>query len=168
MESTIYNSPYGELKITTENEFIVSLSAVQANTYHKPESNKNHLQRECIKQLESYFKGSLTAFDLPYKLAGTPFQQLVWRMLEQIPFGHVSSYSELAKQLGNANYTRAVGGACGKNPLLIIVPCHRVIGKNGKLTGFAAGLQWKSRLLEIEEVITSSHLVDLDGQDLHR
>ncbi len=102
------------------------------------------------RQLDEFFAGQRKAFDLPLKPLGTAFQLKVWRELLRIPYGQTSTYGELAKKLGNPRACRAVGAANGRNPLPIIVPCHRVIGSNGKLTGFAGGLEVKKRLLELE------------------
>ena len=101
-------------------------------------------------QLEEYFNGTRKSFDLPLDLRGTTFQQSVWHALTTIPFGETRSYLDLATQLGNPAATRAVGAANGRNPISIIVPCHRVIGSSGKLTGFAGGLNAKAWLLELE------------------
>jgi methylated-DNA-[protein]-cysteine S-methyltransferase len=101
-------------------------------------------------QLEEYFSGKRRAFDLPLAPEGTPFQQQVWQALLRIPYGRTISYQEQAMQTGGARKTRAVGAANGKNPISIIIPCHRVIGKNGSLTGFAGGLELKRYLLQLE------------------
>ena len=101
-------------------------------------------------QLDEYFAGTRTRFDLPLRLHGTPFQVEVWEQLRRIPYGETISYGELARRVGNANASRAVGLANGQNPLPIVVPCHRVIGANGKLTGYGGGLPIKARLLELE------------------
>lgn len=106
------------------------------------------------KQLTEYFEGRLKRFDLPLDLIGTPFQLLVWDILLTIPYGEVWSYEDVAVKAGGASKVRAIGGAVGRNPLPIIVPCHRVIGKNGKLTGFSApgGIELKRKILEHEGV----------------
>jgi len=101
-------------------------------------------------QLKEYFAGKRERFDVPLDMQGTEFQKKVWRQLLNIPFGETRSYGELARKLGNTNASRAVGAANGKNPLSIIVPCHRVIGASGKLTGFAGGLEAKAHLLGLE------------------
>jgi methylated-DNA-[protein]-cysteine S-methyltransferase len=101
-------------------------------------------------QLAEYFAGERREFDVPVKLAGTPFQQRVWRELLQIPFGATINYSELACRVGNPTASRAVGNANGRNPVSLIVPCHRVIGADGKLTGYAGGVERKRWLLEWE------------------
>ena len=101
-------------------------------------------------QLEEFFSGSRKHFDLPLRMIGTPFQIKVWKALQKIPFGQTRSYSDLARSIGSPQSCRAVGAANGKNPLSIVVPCHRVIGKNGSLTGFAGGLEAKRYLIERE------------------
>jgi methylated-DNA-[protein]-cysteine S-methyltransferase len=101
-------------------------------------------------QLAAYFEGRLTRFDLPLSLQGTPFQRLVWQALQEIPYGVTISYGDLARRVGNPNGSRAVGLANGHNPISIIVPCHRVIGSNGKLTGYGGGLPRKAALLDFE------------------
>jgi methylated-DNA-[protein]-cysteine S-methyltransferase len=103
-----------------------------------------------VEQLEAYFAGDLKDFDLPLAAAGTPFQQRVWAELVRIPYGETCSYMEVAERLGDRKAVRAVGLANGRNPIAIVVPCHRVIGANGKLTGYAGGLWRKERLLSLE------------------
>ncbi len=102
------------------------------------------------RQLAEYFGGWRTAFDLPVKAPGTAFQQQVWAALQEIPYGHTISYGGLAERLGNPKAVRAVGSANGHNPIAIVVPCHRVIGANGSLTGYGGGLERKKFLLELE------------------
>lgn len=101
-------------------------------------------------QLDEYFAGERTAFDLPLAPAGTPFQRRVWALLQAIPYGQTITYAELARRAGNPAACRAVGAANGRNPLPIVVPCHRVIGSGGALTGYAGGLAAKARLLALE------------------
>ncbi len=102
-------------------------------------------------QLQAYFRGELTRFDIPLASEGTPFQLKVWEALKNIPYGKLVSYKTIAETIGNPKAVRAVGGANGKNPIPIIVPCHRVIGSDGSLTGFGGGLETKKRLLELEQ-----------------
>ncbi len=109
-----------------------------------------------IAQLDEYFAGIRRKFDLPLAPAGTPFQQRVWMLLREIPWGRTISYGELARRSGNPSASRAVGAANGRNPLPIIVPCHRVIGSNGALTGYAGGLEAKRTLLALEGVVVAS------------
>jgi methylated-DNA-[protein]-cysteine S-methyltransferase len=110
----------------------------------------DHQLREAARQLAAYFEGRLRSFDLPLDLAGTPFQLGVWQELQRIPYGHTMSYGEVARLVGNPNASRAVGAAVGRNPLAIIVPCHRVVGSDGSLTGFGGGLPVKEALLALE------------------
>ncbi|WP_069812412.1 methylated-DNA--[protein]-cysteine S-methyltransferase [Streptomyces sp. TP-A0874] len=105
---------------------------------------------ETVRQLDAYFDGELTSFDLPLRLSGTPFQQRVWSALREIPYGETVSYGELAARLGRPTAARAVGLANGRNPIGIIVPCHRVVGSGGALTGYGGGLDRKRRLLALE------------------
>lgn len=112
-------------------------------------SIRSHVRRAVV-QLEEYFAGVRREFDIPLVLHGTPFQIDVWKNLERIPYGETISYQHLAQQVGGIKKARAVGMANGKNPIPIVVPCHRVIGKNGSLTGFGGGLETKKTLLELE------------------
>lgn len=106
---------------------------------------------ETERQLGEYFAGARRSFDVPLSFAGTDFQKRVWSALLAIPFGETRSYGEIADQLGNPGASRAVGAANGRNPISIIAPCHRVVGSNGKLTGFAGGLEAKAFLLDLEQ-----------------
>ena len=106
--------------------------------------------KEVVYQLRTYFEGKLTDFDLPLVLNGTEFQLLVWSNLQKIPYGETISYGQLADRIGSPNAARAVGLANGSNPIPIIIPCHRVIGSNGDLTGFGGGLPIKKKLLALE------------------
>ena len=107
-----------------------------------------------IAQLEEYFDGDRTDFDLPLSLRGTPFQRSVWNELTKIPYGETISYGELAALLGNPNASRAVGLANGKNPVCVVVPCHRVVGSNGDLTGYGGGIERKEHLLAFEREVS--------------
>lgn len=112
--------------------------------------------RDVIRQLRAYFAGRLKAFDLPLAPAGTEFQLRVWRALQTIPYGETWSYGELARRIRRPAASRAVGAANGQNPIPVIVPCHRVIGSDGSLTGFGGGLPIKQKLLALEGALTSS------------
>jgi methylated-DNA-[protein]-cysteine S-methyltransferase len=115
------------------------------------QEDKNHpVLLETERQLRDYFAGSLEKFSLKLDFVGTEFQKKVWRSLLAIPFGETRSYGQIARQIGHPKAVRAVGAAIGKNPISIITPCHRVIGSNGKLTGFAGGLATKASLLKME------------------
>ena len=108
------------------------------------------VMRETLGQLRAYFAGDLRSFDVPLEIAGTDFQQRVWKALRTIPYGETRSYSQIAGQIGSPRAVRAVGAANGRNPIPIIVPCHRVIGASGSLVGFGGGLEWKRFLLDLE------------------
>jgi O-6-methylguanine DNA methyltransferase len=105
---------------------------------------------DSLQQIEDFFAGRPTAFDCPLDMAGTPFQLRVWEALKQIPYGQTMTYGQLAAKLGRPNAARAVGGACGANPIPIVVPCHRVLASNGGLGGYGGGLEWKQWLLDLE------------------
>lgn len=113
--------------------------------------NETILLKEAIKQLNEYFDGKRSSFDLPMEPKGTEFQNKVWNALKEIPCGETRSYGEIARIIGNEKASRAVGMANNKNPIPIIVPCHRVIGANGKLVGYAGGLDIKEKLLDLEK-----------------
>jgi len=102
-------------------------------------------------ELEEYLRGKRKEFSVPIKLRGTSFQKKVWEEIKKIPYGAVKEYGEIADKLGNRKKARSVGGACNKNPIPIIIPCHRVIGKQGKLTGFGSGIELKKKLLDLEK-----------------
>jgi methylated-DNA-[protein]-cysteine S-methyltransferase len=114
------------------------------------EARQHPVLSEAERQLGQYFRGERTAFDLPIRLGGTAYQQRVWQQLRRIPFGQTRTYGQIAHAIGNRSASRAVGLANSKNPLSIIVPCHRVIGASGSLTGFAGGLHTKAKLLALE------------------
>ena len=111
--------------------------------------------REPVKQLKAYFAGKLKQFDLPLAAEGTEFQQHVWKALRAVPFGKTASYGDIAKAVGNPAASRAVGLANGRNPIAIVVPCHRIIGSNGRLVGYGGGLSHKKTLLNLEGVMLS-------------
>lgn len=117
-----------------------------------PSSRSDQLLVEVTRQLDEYFAGRRTVFDVPLDLAGTDFQRNVWMELSRIPFGESVSYAQHAQRLGNPKALRAVGSAIGKNPVSIIVPCHRVIGSSGAVTGYAGGLERKRFLLALENI----------------
>jgi methylated-DNA-[protein]-cysteine S-methyltransferase len=148
-------SPVGKLKL------VASADALVAILWERERPNRIKLETlkcdpqqpillETERQLKEYFAGTRKEFDLPLEPAGTEFQKKVWRALREIPFGQTRSYLDLAKSIGSAKAVRAVGAANGKNPLSILVPCHRVVGANGALTGFAGGLEVKAKLLAHE------------------
>ena len=113
--------------------------------------NMSALTEKAIMQIKEYFSGIRKSFDLPLELNGTEFQKKVWNELCNIPYGETRSYKDIAEKIGNPKAVRAVGGANNKNKLMIVVPCHRVIGANGSLTGYAGGVKAKARLIELEK-----------------
>ncbi|WP_313900636.1 methylated-DNA--[protein]-cysteine S-methyltransferase [Edaphobacter flagellatus] len=148
-------SPVGELKLVASDKGLVAILWPNDSPRRVPLGetviDKNHpILVETESQLHEYFAGRRKRFTVPLDLRGTPFQRSVWAALLAIPYGETRSYAQLANQLGNARATRAVGAANGRNPVSIIVPCHRVIGSSGTLTGFAGGLAVKAQLLEME------------------
>lgn len=149
---TTMKTPIGRL-IIKENSRAVTVVRVtqEKEEVSKVQEKETPLLRETKKQLQEYFNRQRKSFDLPLQPEGTSFQQRVWHALRQIPYGETRSYKELADMIGNPKACRAVGGANNKNPILILTPCHRVIGTDGSLTGFAAGLSAKKYLLELEQ-----------------
>jgi methylated-DNA-[protein]-cysteine S-methyltransferase len=147
-----FKSPIGDISIESDGTFINTISCnditaqEQANSKDLPAVLLNALQ-----QMEAYFEGTLTDFDLPLAQKGTDFQQSVWKGLLDIPYGKTTSYLAFSRQLGNEKAIRAVGTTNGKNKIAIVVPCHRVIGSDGSLTGYASGLWRKKWLLEHEQ-----------------
>jgi methylated-DNA-[protein]-cysteine S-methyltransferase len=149
--STYYHSPVGLLKISSTDDYISEVTF--HDTSQKPEGKKKHFPPmliNCVEQLIQYFNGERRIFELPLNQSGTSFQQDVWSLLTQIPFGKTISYLELARRTGDTKATRAVANANGKNNIAIIVPCHRVIGSNKELIGYGGGLWRKKWLLEHE------------------
>lgn len=152
-----YSSPLGEIEIKYNSENIFSFHFTNENFEKKDSVFTTTLINETFNQLNKYFDGSLKQFNLPIKIKGTPFQQKVWAKLLNIGYGKTISYLQLAKLLGDAKCIRAAASANGKNPFGIIIPCHRVIGSNGSLTGYAGGIKRKQWLLEHESKIIGSH-----------
>jgi len=150
---TTFESPVGPLLLAGESNALrlVSFETSKHAALPRPELQQNaEAFAEVIRQLQAYFGGDLKEFDLPLALEGTEFQLRVWKALRKIPYGETISYAQLAERIGNPKAVRAVGLANGSNPIPIIVPCHRVIGSDGSLTGFGGGLSAKKRLLELE------------------
>ena len=150
------DSPVGKLKLVASDDGLVAVlwendRPTRVRLGDCTEVEAHPVLRHAEQELAEYFAGRRTAFSVPLDLRGTPFQQGVWEALRAIPFGETRSYGQLARQLGRATASRAVGAANGRNPLSIIVPCHRVVGSSGKLTGFAGGLDRKAHLLRLEE-----------------
>jgi methylated-DNA-[protein]-cysteine S-methyltransferase len=151
-------SPFGELTLVADDDALVAVLWPGEDAHRVPglagariEPSRQHAVLDAARgQLEEYFAGTRTSFDLPLRPDGTPFQLAAWAVLRTIPYGATMSYGEQARRLGDPNKARAVGAANGRNPLSIIVPCHRVTGASGSLTGFAGGLEAKRWLLDHE------------------
>ena len=146
MPFCVMESPVGPLRIDEEGGFITGVDRTAAPL----KAPDTPLLQECVRQLRAYFDGSLTVFDLPLNPQGTPFRRRVWAALQAIPYGETRSYGQLAKALSCPGAARAVGGANHHNPIAIIIPCHRVIGADGGLTGYGGGLAMKDWLLRHE------------------
>jgi len=153
-QHTVLDSPYGPLTLVATDGILSNL--YMTDQRHRPAQETFGVRDdrpfgEAIDQLEAYFAAELKEFTLELHLHGTPFQRSVWEQLLRIPYGETRSYGDLAAALGNPGASRAVGLANGKNPVSIIVPCHRVVGSNGSLTGYGGGLERKQRLLDFEQ-----------------
>ncbi|WP_151480219.1 methylated-DNA--[protein]-cysteine S-methyltransferase [Streptomyces albicerus] len=152
-QHTVIDSPYGPLTLVATDGVLSGLYMTDQRhrppeeTFGEPDDTPFG---EAIEELRAYFAGELKEFSVRLRLDGTPFQRSVWEQLRKIPYGETRSYGELADALGNPKASRAVGLANGKNPLGIIVPCHRVVGADGSLTGYGGGLERKQRLLDFE------------------
>lgn len=140
-------SPLGYLKICCDEEAVCELHYVE----NAEEDRGNAVTRETIRQLEEYFEGKRTSFDVKIHVEGTPFQKQVWQALCQIPYGETRSYKDIAVLVGNPKASRAIGMANNKNPIPILIPCHRVIGTSGKMVGYRDGIDKKIILLELEK-----------------
>ena len=148
-------SPVGDLKLVASDAGLVAIlwendPPARVRLGEMTEDARHPVLAEAARQVGEYFAGARTAFDLPLDFRGTEFQKSVWAALLTIPFGETRSYGEIARQVGRPSASRAVGAANGRNPISIVAPCHRVIGSNGALTGFAGGLEAKALLLGIE------------------
>ena len=167
LASTIVESPLGPLTLIASPQGLRSVGWEEASidvvsdggwplsgsVLVADRCSATEILRAAATQLDEYFRGLRTTFDLPLAPSGTPFQRSAWEVLRTIPFGHTMTYGEQARRLGGANKARAVGAANGRNPLSIIIPCHRVIGADGSLTGFSAGVERKAWLLRHEAAI---------------
>ncbi|CAI8914512.1 MULTISPECIES: methylated-DNA--[protein]-cysteine S-methyltransferase [Bacillus] len=149
MYRAYYESEIGLLEITANDEGITSVIFVE----ERKEENKNKIVEQCLAELDEYFNRKRTEFTVPLSAVGTSFQKSVWDALYTIPYGVSASYLDIAEKVGNTKAVRAIGGANSRNPISIIVPCHRVIGKSGKLVGYAGGLWRKEWLLKHEEIL---------------
>ncbi|MBQ8458486.1 methylated-DNA--[bacterium] len=147
MDISFYKSPIGNLEIICNNNELISLKMVDKIELSNDETG---FIKNIKSQLDEYFSQKRKNFDININPNGTEFQKRVWRELQNIPYGKTKSYSEIANIIGQKNAQRAVGNACNKNPIMIIIPCHRVIAKNGNVNGFAYGKNVKEKLLELE------------------
>ncbi len=146
------DSPIGPILIAGDDDAITRLGRIGVEAERRdwvPVNRHAHI-KEAAQQLDAYWAGELFDFDLALAPKGTPFQHKVWRALRTIPYGTTASYGEIARKIGSPTASRAVGAANGRNPIAIVVPCHRVIGANGTLTGYAGGLDMKRQLLDHE------------------
>ncbi|MBB4688970.1 methylated-DNA-[protein]-cysteine S-methyltransferase [Amycolatopsis jiangsuensis] len=153
MNHTVLESPVGPLTVVARDGALAGLYLERHRHQPDPATFGDRDDRpftEVKRQLGEYFAGERTEFDLPLALRGTPFQQTVWQQLTRIPYGETITYRELAEHIGRPGAFRAVGLANGRNPVSIVVPCHRVVGSNGDLTGYGGGVDRKRRLLELE------------------
>ena len=146
MEICVIKSPIGNLQLKAQDNCIVAIEC----TNKKLSSIDNPIFKLTKKEIDEYFKGKRKEFSFPYSITGTEFQKIVYKQLIKVPYGTTISYQQLAQRIQNPKASRAVGGAVHRNPLLILVPCHRVIGKDGSLVGFAGGLNKKRFLLNVE------------------
>jgi methylated-DNA-[protein]-cysteine S-methyltransferase len=149
--STTISSPIGRLRLCASETGLTHVLHENQHSGETEEAAEHPHLALAVAQLREYFEGKREVFDVPLAPEGTAFQMDVWEALRTIPYGETLSYADIAEQIGRPKAVRAVGAANGRNPLSIFVPCHRVIGKNGSLTGYAGGLTQKSVLLEIEQ-----------------
>lgn len=148
MNYTIVKTAFGNVKIQADE---VGITRLDLTDELEITSVKDVVLNQAAAEIKQYFNGIKTHFNVPLSPKGTPFQTRVWQALTQIPYGETRSYQDIAIQIGNPKAVRAVGGAVNKNPIMIIIPCHRVIGKDGSLVGFYGGLELKQRLLDLEK-----------------
>ncbi len=154
---TYLDSPLGWLKITTSSKELISISFETDVAASSPETPR--IQSRTIQQLQDYFKGERKDFDIPLAPVGTEFQKQIWKLVQQISYGETASYLNIAIASGSEKNTRAVGLANGKNPIPIVIPCHRILGSNGKLTGYSGGLERKRWLLLHEQLNSDKQLL---------
>lgn len=155
---TVVDSPVGPLTLVDEAGALAGLYMHQQKHLPDPSAfgpRDEAVQPELREQLAAYFAGQLREFDVPVALTGTPFQQSVWAALRRVPYGTTWTYAELAAAVGRPTAVRAVGAANGRNPVCLVVPCHRVVGSTGSLTGYAGGTDRKAFLLDLERAATA-------------
>jgi methylated-DNA-[protein]-cysteine S-methyltransferase len=157
MNTLFLDSPIGRLRLVSDGKHLVKIEFEnQYNADEAANETADPVLEASATQLKEYFAGKRHSFDLPLAAAGTDFQRSVWAALAAIPYGELRSYRDIAQSIAKPKAVRAVGAANGRNPLPIVVPCHRVIGADGSLTGFAGGLQAKTYLLELEGAIPAA------------
>ena len=152
-----FDSPIGRLLIHSDGTHLVGLDILpesdRALTSHLPHTSDDQIINTTLTQVQDYFAGTITSFDIPVHTSGTPFQQKIWSTLQSIPFGHTMTYQELGEKAGVGKAPRAVGGAVGKNPIALVIPCHRILGATNTITGYSGG----------EGVVTKEHLLRLEN-----
>ena len=170
IQTTFFTTPFGELILGSSGQQLCLCDwrfrkmrasideRIQSGLQSGYEEGESEIIRETKAQLSQYFSGDRQAFNIPVMLVGSGFQKQVWKELEQIPYGRTVSYAELSEKLGNKDAIRAVASANGANAISIIVPCHRVLGSDGKLTGYAGGLAIKKKLLQLENALPQGEL----------
>lgn len=148
MEIGYFESDIGILSVSTHNHEVISISFV--DEIEKTSASPSPVLQKALKQIEEYFNGKRSEFDFPYRWVGTDFQVKIWKLVSRIPYGTSLAYVKVAQAYGDAKMVRAVGAALAKNPLIILIPCHRVMGSDGSLVGYSAGIDKKRQLLELE------------------
>lgn len=145
------STPSGHLLLTEEDG---TITAIRWTSDIPSADTPSALLQQAAEQITGYFHGRIRQFSLPLRPSGTPFQQQVWKALQAIPYGQTRTYAQIAASIGRPHAVRAVGGACHRNPIAVVIPCHRVIGSNGTLTGYAGGTDTKRFLLQCEQAYT--------------
>ncbi len=146
MYTQFISCPIGILKLASDGTSILGIEFVRKKKASQPDP----LTKRCAAEIKQYFAGLITDLSVPFRAEGTHFQKSVWKAMSKIPYGQIKTYAEIAKLIGRPKASRGVGGACGKNPVLLLIPCHRVVGSNGYLGGFRAGMGAKKILLDLE------------------
>lgn len=152
LKNKYYKSPIGIINVLYAEEGVYKITLVKSIPKDYFEERKNDLGDKVISELKEYFNGQRKIFDFPLVIIGTDFQRAVWKELKKINYGEIKTYSDIAKNIGKPNACRAVGNANNKNPFIIVIPCHRVIGKNKKSGGYAFGVDIRDKLLELEKL----------------
>ena len=152
LKNKYYESPIGVIDILYSEEGVYKITLVKSIPEDYFEKRKNDLGDKVISELKEYFNGQRKIFDFPLVIIGTDFQRAVWEELRKINYGEIKTYSDIAKNIGKPNACRAVGNANNKNPFMIVIPCHRVIGKNKNSGGYAFGVDIRDKLLELEKL----------------